>query len=156
MTVEKLAAECERLIFDWRRQAGLVSQAVSSRVRRQCARDLAAALLAAQDAPAQPWREFAATHDEPNVEPIKHEELPRHQPAHPVHPEPLDEAWAEAEAAITPFKDLTLRQQYDGRYLAYSLVRRDLGGASGDSPAAALHALAAKLREASEPEGAKE
>ena len=61
----------------------------------------------------------------------------------------LDAAWAAAEAAIGPqFKDLTLRQQYDGRYLAGSAVRRGLGGVSGPTPAAALRNLVAELRKA--------
>jgi len=65
--------------------------------------------------------------------------------------ESLDAAWAEAEAAIGPhFRDLSLRQQYDGRYLAGSSVRRGLGGVSGETPDEALHNLIAVLRQ---PEG---
>src|SRR5689334_18621561 len=60
----------------------------------------------------------------------------------------LDVAWREAETTIGPhFKDLTLRQQYDGRYLAVSSVRRGLGGSGGDTPVAALRALIKAVRE---------
>ena len=70
-------------------------------------------------------------------------------------PGSLGEAWAEAEYAIGPqFKDLTLRQNYDGTYTAVSAVVQGLT-VHGPTPAAALHTLAWKggIRDYSQPEG---
>lgn len=67
-------------------------------------------------------------------------------------PDSLDAAWAEAKAALPPghTMDLTLEDHVDGgRFLAWTMRHTDsaiLRG-EGPTPAAALRALAAKLRE---------
>jgi hypothetical protein len=63
----------------------------------------------------------------------------------------LDAAWAEAEAALPPGQtmDLTLESHVDGgRYLAWTMRHTDTAivRGEGSTPAAALRALAAKLR----------
>ncbi len=73
------------------------------------------------------------------------------RPAPPCGHE-LDAAWAEAEAALLPGQtvDLTLESHVDGgRYLAWTMRHADTAIIRGeaDTPAAALRALAAKLRE---------
>ncbi len=58
-----------------------------------------------------------------------------------AHASGFDAAWSAAEAAIRPFKDLRLQQEYDGTYTASSSVIRGLT-VHGATPTAALEALA--------------
>lgn len=87
--------------------------------------------------------------------------MPTDAPDQPVHPEPLDEAWAEAEAALPEGWHMLALQDTTGETWSLATWRAMAGeyeidgpfcASVGPTPAAALHAIAVRLREASEPE----